>query len=298
MYNHTDIKWVKNIVPKGGEGWAYDDAGFEIPFDLQWPTKKRGSVLTAPQGEIMLLFQMPKHINGRRNYDVMLTHLVMPIDNIERTYARTGFEYGRKVLLVAKSHPINAIPNGRKFDFFLPNRGATNPFSNLVSREGLTYDQIQLRVWNLFEGHFNPYLNNSLESPNVSLPALVPQGVEEGDKKVVDHINAEISQRNSGIVKLAKALAYQKGLGRILCECCDFDFIATYGSHGDGFIECHHRIPISTGGKRITETKDLAMVCSNCHRMLHRKKDDNSYFTVEKLREKVIENKVHFKIMK
>jgi len=298
MYNSTDLKWVKNIVPKGGVGWAYADADFDEPFDLQWPTKKRGSVLTAPPGEIMLLFQKPTHIHGRRNYDVMLTHLVMPIDNILRTYTSSGFEFGRKVLLVAKSNPINAIPNLNQFDFFLPNRGATNPFSNLLSREGLNYEQTQLKVWNLFTGYFNPYLVNSIESGNIALSARLPQGVEEGDKKVVEHLKAEVSQRNSGLVRLAKALAYQKGFGRILCECCDFDFITTYGSIGDGFIECHHKIPISIGGKRITETRDLAMVCSNCHRMLHRKKDDKSYFTVEKLREMVTVNKARFKIKK
>lgn len=278
-------------MPKDKRGWAYGDASFDQPFDLQWPTSKRGSVLTAPPGEIMLLFQKPEEMNGRRNYNVMLTHLVTPIDTVERHYDREGFEFGRKVLLVAKPNRMNAIPNLGYFSFFKPNRGATNPFSNLESREGLSYNGTQLRVWNLFTEYLNPLLNNGQESQNATEATSLPIGVEEGNRMLIEHTNAEVAQRNSAIVKLAKALAYQRGHGRILCECCGFDFIAAYGVHGDGFIECHHRIPIASGGTRITETQHLAMVCANCHRMLHRKKDDNNYFTVEGLSEMIINNR-------
>jgi len=48
---------------------------------------------------------------------------------------------------------------------------------------------------------------------------------------------------------------------------------AEYGDHGDGFIECHHTKPVSelqVGEK--TKLSDLALVCSNCHRMIHRKR--------------------------
>ncbi|HBC3475266.1 hypothetical protein GOP97_11155 [Vibrio cholerae] len=50
-------------------------------------------------------------------------------------------------------------------------------------------------------------------------------------------------------------------------------FRECYGSHGDSYIEAHHIIPLSElcsvdGSK--TRLEDLAMVCSNCHRMLHR----------------------------
>ncbi len=289
MFNHTDIKWVKNILRDGGDGWAYEDATFDEPFDLQWSSKKRGSVLKAPAGDIMLLFQKPTYINGRRNYHVMLTHLVAPIDNVLRTYNNPGFEFGRKVLLIAKPDPIFAIPNLGYFNFFLPNRGPTNPFHNLVSSEGLDENGTQLRVWNLFAGHLNPTLVWNSEYQVIPNPI---SGVEEGDKKVVEHIKSETAQRNAGIVKLAKELAYQSGNGRILCECCDFDFIPTYGTHGAGFIECHHKIPIASGGRRITEIGDLAMVCSNCHRMLHRKKNDGNYFTVEQLRETIKNNRI------
>lgn len=59
--------------------------------------------------------------------------------------------------------------------------------------------------------------------------------------------------------------------GKLECEVCGFDFAAAYGDHGFGYIEAHHTVPISTlTGNTRTKASDLALVCSNCHRMLHR----------------------------
>lgn len=58
--------------------------------------------------------------------------------------------------------------------------------------------------------------------------------------------------------------------GRLTCEACGFDFAHTYGALGDGYIECHHLTPLSDSGNARAAIGDLALVCSNCHRMLHR----------------------------
>jgi 5-methylcytosine-specific restriction protein A len=58
--------------------------------------------------------------------------------------------------------------------------------------------------------------------------------------------------------------------GRLACEVCSFDFEKTYGERGRGFAECHHTLPLSTGVRQ-TRLSDLAIVCSNCHRMIHRR---------------------------
>jgi predicted HNH restriction endonuclease len=54
------------------------------------------------------------------------------------------------------------------------------------------------------------------------------------------------------------------------CEACGFDFAQAYGPRGQGFIEVHHTKPVHTlpeGGT--TKLEDLALVCANCHRMIH-----------------------------
>jgi 5-methylcytosine-specific restriction enzyme A len=76
--------------------------------------------------------------------------------------------------------------------------------------------------------------------------------------------------RRGDLPRRAKALAL-KQFGRLACVVCTFDFFEAYGELGKEYIECHHTVPVSQL-KEGTKTKvnDLVLVCSNCHRMLHR----------------------------
>lgn len=66
----------------------------------------------------------------------------------------------------------------------------------------------------------------------------------------------------------------QKNEGRLNCEVpgCGFDFEARYGLLGKDYAQVHHLIPLSNlppeGGS--TRLDDLAVVCANCHVMIHR----------------------------
>lgn len=74
-------------------------------------------------------------------------------------------------------------------------------------------------------------------------------------------------ERNSSISKKVKEA---KGY---ICEACNFDFKTTYGDLGKNFIEAHHLIPISTlkiGQFQINIIRDFAVLCSNCHSMIHK----------------------------
>jgi predicted HNH restriction endonuclease len=59
------------------------------------------------------------------------------------------------------------------------------------------------------------------------------------------------------------------------CMACNFDFDEIYGERGKGFIEVHHINPVSTleNETQINPKDDLIVLCSNCHRIVHRKKD-------------------------
>lgn len=77
-------------------------------------------------------------------------------------------------------------------------------------------------------------------------------------------------ERNSKINKKKKA-NHLKQFGNLACEACGFDFFEVYGELGEGFIECHHRVPLSDlDAETKTRLDDLALVCANCHRILHR----------------------------
>jgi predicted HNH restriction endonuclease len=89
---------------------------------------------------------------------------------------------------------------------------------------------------------------------------------EENQRKLVSHLRRE---RSAGLRnKKIKAVIAEKH--DLKCEVCDFDFEDAYGKLGKGFAEVHHIIPLSTLGETKTKLSDLAVLCSNCHRMIHR----------------------------
>jgi hypothetical protein len=91
--------------------------------------------------------------------------------------------------------------------------------------------------------------------------------VTEGKQYLRLHKTVE---RNGKVVKDKKKLVLDS-TGDLTCEICKFSFHRTYDHYGKGFAECHHTTPIaSLHGERSTSLDDLAIVCANCHRMLHR----------------------------
>jgi len=92
----------------------------------------------------------------------------------------------------------------------------------------------------------------------------------EGRLKEKLHLARE---RNADLVRKAKERAIAQH-GALTCTCCNFDFAKRYGVLGAGFIEAHHTVPVSELHPDGEETRleDIALVCSNCHRMLHRRR--------------------------
>lgn len=102
--------------------------------------------------------------------------------------------------------------------------------------------------------------------------ALVPDldldlSGREGELRLVRHF---VRERNRALIG-AKKRAALKEHGRLACEVCAFDFQEVYGARGSDFCEVHHLAPLSNvAGEIETRLEDLAVLCSNCHRMIHR----------------------------
>lgn len=89
-----------------------------------------------------------------------------------------------------------------------------------------------------------------------------------------------IRERNASIVRRAKELRKSRDPG-LHCETCRFSYREYYGERGKGFIEAHHKIPLAKlRPDTRTRVEDLALLCANCHRMIHQ----NPSLTIEKLK--------------
>lgn len=134
-------------------------------------------------------------------------------------------------------------------------------------------------VWNLYSS--NPRelckLADSIKSLVLSddpVPPFANMGddEEEGEEGQILTRTHRYRERNTKLVARKKRRVL-RDKGKLSCEVCGFDFSAAYGERGDGFIECHHTKPVSElKNGETTKINDLALVCSNCHRMIHRRK--------------------------
>jgi len=85
-----------------------------------------------------------------------------------------------------------------------------------------------------------------------------------------------------------KASKEAKQIHGTICQVCGFDFTEKYGDLGQGYIEAHHLKPLSTYEEgvpiQLNPKSDFAVLCSNCHRMIHRTEDPSD---VEKFKQKI-----------
>jgi 5-methylcytosine-specific restriction protein A len=78
-----------------------------------------------------------------------------------------------------------------------------------------------------------------------------------------------VVERNQGLSRKVKQLQ------GYTCKACNFNFEVKYGEIGKEFIEAHHCVPISSLSKekiQLDPIRDFTVLCSNCHRMIHRVK--------------------------
>lgn len=94
----------------------------------------------------------------------------------------------------------------------------------------------------------------------------------EGRRRLRVHLGRE---RSKTLIK-----AFKASLSSFACEACGTDMGELYGALGEGYIEAHHRVPVASlkDGEK-TRLSDLAALCPNCHRMIHR----NDLMSVETL---------------
>lgn len=133
-------------------------------------------------------------------------------------------------------------------------------------------------VWNMYSSDIdaltkvkNAIIGN-INFLKESRSSQIEDSLEEASEgKVLTRVH-KTRERNKAIVKKKKESVLRK-TGALKCETCSFDFKEIYGELGEGFAECHHKKPVSQlKNNEKTKLDDLAILCANCHRMIHRSK--------------------------
>ena len=108
----------------------------------------------------------------------------------------------------------------------------------------------------------------------------LPEGGNEGRLRLVSHYRRE---RKKSVSITAKRIARRLHPERFLvCEICA---LVPERIYGEDTIEAHHRIPLNqVVGSRKVMPSDLAMLCPNCHRAVHKMEDCNMADVTERLR--------------
>jgi len=142
----------------------------------------------------------------------------------------------------------------------------TYDLSDLPKEEKLKFDLVKLiELYCLLT--LRGGLDQDLAPDNYSPPNFGKLSLTEKRKY---KYHRRLEGRNSSNSRMVKR---QKGY---ICEICNFDFEEFYGDIGKQFIEAHHKIPFSTLPEdEVVEfdINDFSVLCSNCHRMVHKRKE-------------------------
>jgi 5-methylcytosine-specific restriction protein A len=212
---------------------------------------------------------------------------------VERGWRELRTEYPEAVELSALLRSMPTHPQDVQSPSFRSPASVSRKSSDLVTRRGdytgerTRGGRLDQRIVDAFlaEPEANLARARALrdllrEPPPRAVPDLDGEGADEGGLLERWHLAYE---RDRGLRERKIRSVLNVG-DRIECEVCSFNFENTYGERGHQYIEVHHRTPLHASGPTRTNLADLALLCSNCHRMIHRQQP---WLTVAELRVRV-----------
>lgn len=105
---------------------------------------------------------------------------------------------------------------------------------------------------------FNNRINNITTDVIVNEELDSTQQFTEGSIKLSLHKKIE---RNHRLIQQVKRNR------RWICEICTLEFRNSYGVN---YIEGHHKIPLHLSGQVVNQENDIALLCANCHKAVHK----------------------------
>jgi 5-methylcytosine-specific restriction enzyme A len=184
-------------------------------------------------------------------------------------------------------NPINLKPIGKYSYLFYYERG--HAFGKKYSINELPEDDVfkadisyMLELYKLviFRGGTSEFDNDQTSLPDQNQDISLSE-----ERKYRYHLSLD---RNKRLVSEVKRIHGYS------CEVCGMNFEKAYGPIGEEYIEAHHKLPLhllkENGPVSLSAKNDFAVVCSNCHSMLHR---DDSKITFDEFRNKFLKRKIY-----
>lgn len=254
----------------GGKAAAAADLrklGFNVTGPSRNPPWNRDELILA----LDLYLRNPTSVAAKTSSDV--THLSALLNKMSRLSGQTGDDRYRN-----ENGVYMKMMNFRALDPRFTSQGKVG------MQSGGALEKV---IWAEYDGRkadlvadakeIRLAVDTANEAEVEQLPVVPPYEGEEGGIIIRLHKRYE---RDSRLIAEKKRAA--KAAGAMQCQVCGFDFEDRYGELGADFIEIHHTRPVHTlqaGSK--TKLDDLATLCSNCHRMAHRRREPLSLAAIK-----------------
>lgn len=232
--------------------------------------------LTPEQFEEAWRRKWPKGTSPRAS----LRHLWLDMKEGDIIYAKTGTKVVGKGRIISEYayEPtiLRGTPGGENWahyvgvrwemDFEEFNFNFDAPQHTILELTGPRLASVQ-KAERAAHGHSVGAAARAVTLPEDALPDELAALEGQTRKVMVLHRQRERRLRQA---KIQHAMG--SGAGRLRCEVpgCRFDFFETYGDLGREFAFVHHLTGLAARGKPSqTRLEDLAIVCGNCHAMIH-----------------------------
>jgi hypothetical protein len=184
----------------------------------------------------------------------------------------------------------NLTGTGRPFvknGFISRESGRNKPISITEKGKKLLHDNFEVVNYLLVNNfHFNDIIESFKKVSTADKTSEIFKETMTIDEGSYSTKTTNVYKRSAQLRE--KAIEFYTVNGRVKCKACCFDFEDFYGEYGEKFIEIHHQKPVfQFDGDDLEQTiqnalENVVPVCSNCHRMIHRKRDNP--ISVDKLK--------------
>ena len=289
-YDNVWVEITSADDDHGGTGWGFGTCLWSPATDSAG--RNRYEVMWSPQpGDLVLHFYKFPWNNGMAFTQLCGYSLVQAACHLEHTpppnpgawhaaaYYRIDLESYQALPSPLNPQDLNGQPAllAQIREELIPNRPNRYPFATYGEGVRLTQGQYLTQCTANLYGVLRAALGH--QDAVVIAPG---EAASAGDSAIAKNEEYKEGQRKmretNFFVRNPKLAADSKKARNYICEVCAFNFLDHYGDIGKEFAECHHKNPLSERPREMwthavtTTLADVAVVCANCHRMLHRER--------------------------